>query len=131
MEPTTGKAKYYTLMEALKEQILSGTIKPGQKLPSENELTRHLLETGLVIFFVQEPDARSASGKQTHRSRADAAAAAGDDDGFHIRSVSARKSRAMCSAHSTARASVVIFCGIWSCGRNTDAGTRSCCPIRS
>ena len=38
MEPTTGKAKYYTLMEALKEQILSGTIKPGQKLPSENEL---------------------------------------------------------------------------------------------
>ena len=41
MEPTTGKAKYYTLMEALKEQILSGTIKPGQKLPSENELTRN------------------------------------------------------------------------------------------
>ena len=40
MEPTTGKAKYYTLMEALKEQLLSGTIKPGQKLPSENELTR-------------------------------------------------------------------------------------------
>lgn len=40
MEPTTGKAKYYILMEALKEQILSGTIKPGQKLPSENELTR-------------------------------------------------------------------------------------------
>jgi|GEM_PF-2676 len=40
MEPTTGKAKYYTLMEALKEQIPSGTIKPGQKLPSENELTR-------------------------------------------------------------------------------------------
>ena len=25
MEPTTGKAKYYTLMEALKEQILSKT----------------------------------------------------------------------------------------------------------
>ena len=40
MEPTTGKAKYYILMETLKEQILSGTIKPGQKLPSENELTR-------------------------------------------------------------------------------------------
>ena len=40
MEPTTGKAKYYTLMEVLKEQILSGTIKPGEKLPSENELTR-------------------------------------------------------------------------------------------
>jgi len=28
------------LHPALKEQILSGTIKPGQKLPSENELTR-------------------------------------------------------------------------------------------
>ena len=40
MEPTTGKAKYYILMETLKEQILSGTIKTGQKLPSENELTR-------------------------------------------------------------------------------------------
>ena len=39
------KDKYFLIMrqsslEALKEQILSGTIKPGQKLPSENELTR-------------------------------------------------------------------------------------------
>ena len=40
MEPTTGKAKNNTLMEAQQEQILTGTIKPGQKLPSENELTR-------------------------------------------------------------------------------------------
>ena len=56
MEPTTGKAKYYTLMEALKEQILSGTIKPGQKLPSENELTReyalsrHTVRKALVLL---------------------------------------------------------------------------------
>ena len=64
MEPTTGKAKYYTLMEALKEQILSGTIKPGQKLPSENELTRHLLETGrrniIGIFKADDSQAPSA-----------------------------------------------------------------------
>ena len=33
MEPTTGKAKYYTLMEALKEQILSGTINPARSFP--------------------------------------------------------------------------------------------------
>ena len=52
MEPTTGKAKYYTLMEALKEQILSGTIKPGQKLPSENELTR---EYALSRHTVERP----------------------------------------------------------------------------
>ena len=56
MEPTTGKAKYYTLMEALKEQILSGTIKPGQKLPSENELTkeyalsRHTVRKALALL---------------------------------------------------------------------------------
>lgn len=66
MEPTTGKAKYYTLMEALKEQILSGTIKPGQKLPSENELTRHLLETGrrniIGIFKVDD-----SQGAQRHK----------------------------------------------------------------
>ena len=66
MEPTTGKAKYYTLMEALKEQILSGTIKPGQKLPSENELTRHLLETGRrnIIGIFKADDSQ---GAQRHK----------------------------------------------------------------
>lgn len=35
-----GKPKYYTLMEQLRSSILSGEIRPGQKLPSENELVR-------------------------------------------------------------------------------------------
>ena len=34
-----GKPKYFTLMEELKEEILSGQIQPGEKLPSENQLT--------------------------------------------------------------------------------------------
>lgn len=33
------KLKYYDLMEDLRKQILSGEIKPGEKLPSENELS--------------------------------------------------------------------------------------------
>ncbi len=66
MEPTTCKAKYYILMETLKEQILSGTIKPGQKLPSENELTRHLLETGRrnIIGIFKADDSQ---GAQRHK----------------------------------------------------------------
>lgn len=40
MENGSGKTKYYTLMEELKEEIRSGNIQAGQKLPSENELTR-------------------------------------------------------------------------------------------
>ncbi|MDO4339890.1 MAG: GntR family transcriptional regulator [Eubacteriales bacterium] len=35
-----GKPKYFTLMEQLKAEIISGEIRPGEKLPSENELTR-------------------------------------------------------------------------------------------
>ena len=30
-----GKPKYFTLMEELKEKIISGRIQPGEKLPSE------------------------------------------------------------------------------------------------
>ena len=33
------KLKYYDLMEDLHKQILEGEIKPGEKLPSENELS--------------------------------------------------------------------------------------------
>lgn len=40
MEKETGKTKYYSLMEELKEEILSGRIRAGEKLPSENELSR-------------------------------------------------------------------------------------------
>ena len=39
MEKESGKSKYYTLMEKLKEEILSGRIRAGEKLPSENELS--------------------------------------------------------------------------------------------
>lgn len=35
-----GKPKYFLLMEQLKADILSGTISPGEKLPSENELSQ-------------------------------------------------------------------------------------------
>lgn len=34
-----GRTKYMTLMENLKGDILSGKIRPGEKLPSENELS--------------------------------------------------------------------------------------------
>lgn len=40
MERDSGKQlKYFQLMEELKEQILSGAISAGEKLPSENELS--------------------------------------------------------------------------------------------
>jgi len=51
-----GKAKYYVLMEALKKDILSGKINPGDKLPSENQLTlqytisRHTVRKALSIL---------------------------------------------------------------------------------
>lgn len=50
-----GKPKYYSLMEQLKSDILSGKIKPGEKLPSENELSalyslsRHTVRKALAI----------------------------------------------------------------------------------
>ena len=42
MTNENGKTKYYVLMEELKQSILSGEIKPGEKLPSENELSARL-----------------------------------------------------------------------------------------
>ena len=56
MEKESGKAKYYTLMEQLKEDILSGKIQAGEKLPSENELaaqfciSRHTVRKALSIL---------------------------------------------------------------------------------
>lgn len=35
----SGKTKYAALMEELKEKILSGEIRAGDRLPSENELS--------------------------------------------------------------------------------------------
>lgn len=41
-ESSNGKQlKYFQLMEDLKEQIISGKIKAGEKLPSENELSQN------------------------------------------------------------------------------------------
>lgn len=51
-----GKTKYAALMENLKGDILSGKIKPGEKLPSENELSaryeisRHTVRKALGIL---------------------------------------------------------------------------------
>ena len=39
MTQENGKTKYYALMEELKSSILSGKVKAGEKLPSENELS--------------------------------------------------------------------------------------------
>ncbi|WP_343210256.1 GntR family transcriptional regulator [Anaerolentibacter hominis] len=52
-----GKTKYFSLMEQLKEDITSGKIKPGEKLPSENELSdryhlsRHTVRKALAILI--------------------------------------------------------------------------------
>lgn len=52
-----GKTKYYILMEEIKESILSGKIKAGDKLPSENELSekynmsRHTVRKALSILI--------------------------------------------------------------------------------
>jgi GntR family transcriptional regulator of arabinose operon len=56
MAKDNGKAKYYILMEELKNAMLSGKIKPGEKLPSENELSakysisRHTVRKALSIL---------------------------------------------------------------------------------
>ena len=48
--------KYYFLMEELKQQILTGSIKPGDKLPSEYQLaaqyqmSRHTVRKALSIL---------------------------------------------------------------------------------
>jgi len=36
-EGESGKTKYYVLMEELKSDIIAGRLRPGDKLPSENE----------------------------------------------------------------------------------------------
>lgn len=56
MDNLSGKMKYYILMEDIKEEIRSGRIKPGEKLPSENQLTnqykvsRHTVRKALSIL---------------------------------------------------------------------------------
>ena len=69
MTNENGKTKYYVLMEELKQSILSGEIKPGEKLPSENELSaryqisRHTVRKALSRRnTAAEPFAPSAWG---------------------------------------------------------------------
>ena len=51
-----GKPKYFSLMEQLRDDIVSGVIRPGEKLPSENELSqkyslsRHTVRKALGIL---------------------------------------------------------------------------------
>jgi GntR family transcriptional regulator of arabinose operon len=56
MDSYQGKSKYYILMEDIKKAIREGTIKPGDKLPSENQMTvryevsRHTVRKALSIL---------------------------------------------------------------------------------
>lgn len=65
-----GKPKYFTLMEELKEKIISGRIQPGEKLPSENQLTvqyslsRHTVRKALSLLE-QEGYIEACHGKGT------------------------------------------------------------------
>ncbi len=71
MTKESGKAKYYILMEQLREKIVSGKIKPGDKLPSENELSgeysisRHTVRKALSILE-NEGYIRAEHGKGTY-----------------------------------------------------------------
>lgn len=68
-----GTPKYYFLMEQLKKEILTGNIGPGQKLPSENELSdkyglsRHTVRKALAIL-TQEGYVEAFHGKGTYCS---------------------------------------------------------------
>ena len=56
MDKGRGTSKYYSLMQELKEKILSGRIRAGEKLPSENQLSaqyglsRHTVRKALSIL---------------------------------------------------------------------------------
>lgn len=73
MTNESGKTKYYSLMEKLKGDILSGKIKPGEKLPSENELSeafhisRHTVRKALAIL-ANEGYVMAEHGKGTYCS---------------------------------------------------------------
>ena len=65
-----GKPKYFTLMEELKEEILSGQIQPGEKLPSENQLTekyslsRHTVRKAIALLERKPITAREPSAQK-------------------------------------------------------------------
>ena len=72
-----GKTKYVALMEQLKEGILSGQIRPGDRLPSENQLSReyglsrHTVRKALAILE-NEGYVTAEHGRGTYLFRADA-----------------------------------------------------------
>ena len=74
MAEDSGKAKYYLLMEELKKDIISGMRKPGDRLPSENELSaschvsRHTVRKALSILE-QEGFITAEHGRGTFVSR--------------------------------------------------------------
>lgn len=70
----TAKTKYFVLMEELKGDIVSGRLKPGDKLPSENELSasrrvsRHTVRKALSILE-QEGFIEAEHGRGTFVSK--------------------------------------------------------------
>lgn len=70
MAEGSGKAKYFVLMEWIKEEILKGNLSPGQKLMSENEMaetfkvSRHTVRKALSILE-QEGYITAVHGKGT------------------------------------------------------------------
>lgn len=56
MVEVNGRAKYFNVMEYIKDDILTGNIKPGEKIPSENVLSnrfcvsRHTVRKALSIL---------------------------------------------------------------------------------
>ena len=73
-EGESGKTKYYVLMEELKSDIIAGRLRPGDKLPSENELSasrhvsRHTVRKALSIL-AQEGFIEAELGRGTFVSR--------------------------------------------------------------
>ncbi|MCI6997031.1 MAG: GntR family transcriptional regulator [Eubacterium sp.] len=77
--PDNGKTKYVILMEDLKERILSGQIRPGDKMPSENELaesngiSRHTVRKALAILenegYITAEHGRGTFCSERSRSR--------------------------------------------------------------
>ena len=69
-----GKTKYYILMEELKRDMISGRFQPGDRLPSENELSsshhvsRHTMRKALSILE-QEGFIEAEHGRGTFVSR--------------------------------------------------------------
>ncbi|WP_124066856.1 GntR family transcriptional regulator [Clostridium sp. E02] len=76
MVSDSGKTKYYVLMEELKKEIVSGERKPGDQLPSENQLSaafhvsRHTVRKALSILE-QEGFIKAEHGRGTFVSKRD------------------------------------------------------------